>query len=87
MVVQKKERIPGGWNGMRKDMEAGGRKLHVGDQQTNKLGWTSLTTLGLSKRYPHVLFPLFPRTRSLGLSLGVLPMANIMLSTKSRWRL
>lgn len=69
---------------MRKDMEAGGRKLHVGDRQTDKLGWTSLTTLGHIKRYPHLLFPLFPRTHSLGLSLGVLPMANAILSTKSR---
>lgn len=57
MVDQKKESISGGWNGMRKGMEAGGRKLHVGDRQADKLGWTSLTTLGHIKRYPHLRSP------------------------------
>lgn len=69
---------------MRKDMEAGLRKLHAGDQQTDYLGWTSLTTLGHIKRYPHLLFPLLPLSHPLGLSLGVLPMANAIPSTMSR---
>lgn len=71
MIVKKKEGIPSGWNGMRKCMEAGVSKLYVGDGQADKLGWTSLTTLGHIKSYSHLLLPLLPRIYSLGLSLDI----------------
>lgn len=71
MIVKKKEGIPGGWNGMRKCMEVGISKLYVGDGQADKLGCTSLTTLGHIKSYPHLLLPLLPRMHSLGLSLDI----------------
>lgn len=58
MVVKKRESIPSGWNGMRKGTKAGVSKLCVGDGQVDKLGWTSLTTLGHIERYSHLLLPL-----------------------------
>lgn len=75
IVVKKRESIPSGWKGMRKGMKAGVSKLYVGDGQGDKLGWTSLTTLGILRdihTYYSLCFTVLP-THSLGLSLDILP--------------